>query len=288
MTLCSRKALESNPLEEVLFLVEDSASLLGDESIPFAGAAVKWSDAETTLQHREPSPRVVVQYEELLRWEARPRHKALTTSCAAGTELIVVSSSGASTHAPSTDHVYAYPPATLRGAVSNIQAILPFDARLESWETSASGKIIFRFRLGQQTVTTLGEVVPLAQHFWSKEGRDIYLSSGFYDIEQVSESRYCWMAQRGTILARTSRDELVKVELWVEPFVARPTTVTFGSIAYQVVGKTKLTCYASIIPGHNPISIEMQGPIDSPAQRTNSIDTRKLGLKLLSASAVGL
>lgn len=288
MTLSSRKALESNPLEEALFLVEDAASLMDDATIPFSGVAVKWSDAGTVLQHREPSPRVVVHYEELLRWEAHPRHNALTALCGAGTELIVVSGSGVSAHAPATDYVYAYPPATLRGAVSNIQAVLPFEARLEGWETSASGKMIFRFRLGQQTITTLGEVVPVAQHFWSKEGRDIYLSSGFYNIEQVSESRYCWMAQKGTILVRTCRDELVKIELWVEPCVARPTTVTFGSIAYQVAGKGRLTFYASIIPGHNPISIEIQGLVDSPAERTNSGDTRKLGLKLLSASVVGL
>lgn len=288
MTLSSRKALVSNPLEEALFLAEDSAPLVGDETIPFSGVAVKWSDAGTALQHREPSPRVVVHYEELLRWEARSRHNALTTSCGAGTELIVVSGSGVCAHAPATDSVYVYPPATLRGAVSNIQAVLPFEARLEGWETSASGKMIFRFRLGQQTVTTLGEVVPVAQHFWSKEGREIYLSSGFYKIEQVSESRYCWMAQRGTILVKTAREELVKVELVVEPFVARPTTVTFASMVYQVADKGRLTFYASIIPGHNPISIEIQGLVDSPAERTNSGDTRKLGLKLLRASVVGL
>jgi hypothetical protein len=191
---------------------------------------------------------------------------------------------GSGGFAPLPDTLYAYPPATLRNAISNIQSVLPFTSQLDGWESSASGKVMFRFRLGQQPVTTLGEVVPVSQHFWSKGGRDIYLSSGFYQIEQISESRYCWMAQTGTILVRTGRSELVKVELWAQLFIARPTTVIFGAVPYHVFDKAKLTYYASIIPGHNPINIEIKGLVDSPSDRDNSIDTRKLGLRLLSAT----
>jgi hypothetical protein len=288
MTLSSRKAIESNLVEEVLFLAEDPTSLLGDPTVPFAGSTVSWSEAGSPSTHRTPTPRVVVLYEELLRWEARTRHKALTSLCAAGTELIVASGLSDGAHQTSANQVYVYPPATLRNIVSTIQTVLPFASRLEAWETSASGKAIFCFRLEHQTVTTLGEVVPVAQHFWSKDGRDIYLSSGFYQIEQISEHRYCWMAERGTVLVKPAREELVKVELWVELFIARPTTVMFGAVAYNVFDKAKLTYYASIIPGHNPINIEIKGLVDSPSDRGNSIDTRKLGLRLLAASVVGL
>jgi hypothetical protein len=96
------------------------------------------------------------------------------------------------------------------------------------------------------------------------------------------------MAERGTVLVKPAREELVKVELWVELFIARPTTVMFGAVAYNVFDKAKLTYYASMIPGHNPINIEIKGLVDSPSDRGNSIDTRKLGLRLLAASVVGL
>ena len=107
-------------------------------------------------------------------------------------------------------------------------------------------------------------------------------------MEHQAEASYCWMGAQGSVLVKSSATQLVKVELWVEPFVPRPRKLTFGGNEYLLSGKTKVTAYRSIILGYNPIDLVFDGKVESPLDRGLSTDSRKFSIKVVGGKVYGL
>ena len=291
MTLPMKKATATTTVNDdqtALLLGESVRLLVGRNSELPVGDHLSWAQAGDRSAGEQAQRSVLVDFAELVSHEAVSRYKALMNVCGEGSELLVLSSSHQLDLGSELGEFPMFPLGALEQSVSAIKMVLPFEATLIGVDAIEEGRVLFRLRLGTVTVPVLDEVIPTPQHLWSAGGLGLYLGTGFYALEQEAEGAFCWMGAQGSILVQSSATQLVKVELWVEPFISRPQKLTFGGNDYLLVGKTKVTAYRSIIPGYNPVDLVVDGEVYSPLDRGISTDARKLSLKVIGGKVFPL
>ena len=257
------------------------ADLFRAESLSWEGAA----ERPALETGRRP---VVVEFAELLAREAISRHQALVTVCTTGSELRVLSGPHLPEVALAVGQSNMFPLGVFEQALWAIKSVLPFEARLVDVKDLGGGRHLFRLVLGALTIPVLEDVAPAPQLLWADRLFGLYLGKGFYGIEQSEQGPFSWMGPQGRVLVRSSVSRLVKVELWVEPGVARPRKLIFRGTEYAFAGKTKITAYGCIIPGDNPFDLVVLGEVDSPLERGLSADSRAMALKVVRGSVTGL
>ena len=291
MTLPIKKttaAATGSDAQGTLWLGDSVQSLGRVPSDLCAGDFLSWERAAEVLAGVRAQRAVLVDLAELLSREAFSRHKALLNLCGPGTDLLVVSSADQLHLQAHRGEVLMFPLGFLEQSVSAIKTVLPFEASLAGVEGVKDGRLLLRLRMGALTSPVLDEVIPIPQHFCTEGGLSLYFEKGFYGLEHEAEGTFCWMASSGRILIKGSEAQLIKVELWVEPFVSRPRKLTFGGNEYLLVGKTKITAYRSIISGYNPIEILVDGEAESPLERGLSTDSRKFSMKVVGGKLCAL
>lgn len=270
-------------------LLGDSEQALGECSPDlFGGDSISWAKAAEAVPEAFERRSILVELGDLLSREAVSRHRALVNVCQNGSEVLVVSGPNFMELGGPRGKMTIFPIGPLEASVSAIKSVLPFEAHLVDVGYLGRGQHLFRLVLGRLTSPVLGEVAPVPQRFWADGVFGLYLSSGFHELEYKHESSFSWMGRRGIILVKSSATQIVKVELWVEPFIPRPQKLKFRDTEYLLVGKRKVTAYGSIIPGYNPFELVMDGDVDSPLDRGLSTDSRKIGLKVVGGSVLGL
>ena len=246
-----------------------------------AGDQLSWEIAADASVGGGAQRCVLVDLAELISHEALSRHQALVNICTQGTELLVLSSPSQLDMEAIRGGAPMPPIGFLEQSISAIKAVLPFEAALMGVENAGEGRVLFRLCVGTLTVPVLDEVAPVYQHLWTAEGLGLYLGRGFYEMEHQAEASHCWMGAQASVLVKSSAAQLVKVELWIEPFVSRPQKLTFGENEYLLSGKTKVTAYRSIIPGYNPIDLVFGAKVDFTPEQRLSTDSRKFSIKVV-------
>lgn len=277
-------ARPSNPVllgETVRSVAEGAAELSGGNYLTWEMAA----DASTGVNS---TGAVVVDFQELVSREPLSRHRALRNICHKGMELHVSYRLDQRDFGGAGQETKIFPPDLLTRTIEAIKVVLSFDSSCVDITWLDGGWCLLRLAIGDVAVPVLEEVPAVLQHFWTGGRLSLYLGNGFYGLEQTDEKSFSWMGAHGSVFVRSSEEQLVKVELWVEPFISRPQTLTFGGNAYQFVGKTKVTAYGCVIPGHNPFNLFVDGVVESPLERGLSTDSRKIALKILGGCVSAL
>lgn len=290
----------TNPVRKVAIPIPDNAGRrplrLGDSAPYFgdgntdrlSGDFISWEDAAAISLEESHAGTVLVAFDELTTHEAHARHRALVNVCAKGTELLVASGPHHEDLSAVPRDSVLYPLETRQTPVSSIKAVLPFDARLVGVDHVGDGWCLFRFVLGELIKPELGDLDHVAQLLWTDGVFELYLGKGFYGLEDKDEERFSWMGAHGRILVKSNEARLIKLELWVQPFVQRPMRLNFRGNEYRFVAKTKITSFAPVIPGCNPFDLILDGEVESPLDRGLSSDSRKLGLKVIGGRVYGM